>query len=239
MSRQRERPLRPTDESIVTVAFPLQGEWRAVHTPAHRVPSHGTELWAQRYAFDLWRTLPDRVSAFHRRSALRYWTLGVSLDDCPGYGAPVLAAFDGTVVRASDGVPDRCRLQPLADLARVVRNGITFDAGREPWSMTGNHVVLRNDHLDDCYALYAHLQRGSVQVVAGDQVRSGQHLGAVGHTGNSTAPHLHFQLMTDPDPRRAEPIPCAFAAYERHGHDSWAAVTTGVPARNERIRSRA
>jgi hypothetical protein len=226
-----------TDAAIVWVAFPLVGEWRAVHTPAHRVPSHGVDLWAQRYAYDLWRTRADRPNVFHRRSARRYWTLGVTLEDCDGFGAPVLAAFDGTVARAGHERVDRRHLQPIVDLARVLRNGLTFSRELEPWPMIGNHVVLRHDRLDGCYALYAHLQQGSVPLSIGDQVAAGDVVGAVGHTGNSTAPHLHFQLMTDADPRQAEPVPCGFFAYERHEGCGWVPVANGIPGRSERIRA--
>ena len=62
------------------------------------------------------------------------------------------------------------------------------------------------------YALYAHLAPGSVAVSPGQRVRVGEVLGRVGHSGNSTAPHLHFQLMDSPDPWQARGIPCAFAA---------------------------
>jgi hypothetical protein len=36
----------------IVVEAPLRGEWTALHTPAHRVPSHGTNHLGQRYAFD-------------------------------------------------------------------------------------------------------------------------------------------------------------------------------------------
>ena len=44
------------------------------------------------------------------------------------------------------------------------------------------------------FALYAHLQPNSVRVRVGDHVRRGQVLGLVGNSGNTTQPHLHFQL---------------------------------------------
>ncbi|HJS27439.1 MAG TPA: M23 family peptidase, partial [Actinomycetota bacterium] len=39
----------------VVVGFPLRGEWAAATTPAHRIPSHGTDMLGQRYAFDFVR----------------------------------------------------------------------------------------------------------------------------------------------------------------------------------------
>ena len=45
-------------EGARIVDFPLRGEWRAVHTPASRIPSHGTDMLGQRYAFDFMRLDP-------------------------------------------------------------------------------------------------------------------------------------------------------------------------------------
>jgi hypothetical protein len=39
----------------VVVDFPLDGEWLVERTPAHRIPSHGTDALGQRFAYDLVR----------------------------------------------------------------------------------------------------------------------------------------------------------------------------------------
>lgn len=69
----------------------------------------------------------------------------------------------------------------------------------------GNHLVL--DLGEGTYAAYAHLQRGSLAVREGDRVQAGQLIARCGNSGNSTEPHLHFQLMDGPDPDTARGVP--------------------------------
>jgi murein DD-endopeptidase MepM/ murein hydrolase activator NlpD len=57
----------------------------------------------------------------------------------------------------------------------------------------GNYVIV--DHGGGITTLYAHAS--SISVVAGQQVVAGQELGRVGSTGNSTGPHLHFEVRVN------------------------------------------
>jgi len=63
--------------------------------------------------------------------------------------------------------------------------------------------LVRIDHGNGLETLYAHLSR--VDVTDGQQVTAGQQIGAVGTEGNSTGPHLHFEVRLGGDP--VNPMP--------------------------------
>lgn len=216
----------------VPIAFPLRGEWMALRTPADRVPSHGTERFAQRYAYDLWR-VDGRAGGYHPASRLRLWLVGVPTRECYGWGQPVASPFDGVVVAAVDGVPERGWLHPVRELARLVVLGLTFRPDRAA-ALAGNYVVIQGS---PGWALLAHLAPGSVAVRPGQAVREGDRVGSVGHTGNSTAPHLHLQLMDGPDPLAAAGVACSFQELEVRQGTTWVLARDVVPRSPDRIRS--
>ncbi|WP_328554203.1 MULTISPECIES: M23 family metallopeptidase [unclassified Streptomyces] len=85
-------------------------------------------------------------------------------------GTNVMAAHGGTVVKAGG-------------------NG----AGDGP--AYGNAIVIK--HANGKYSQYAHLSRIDVRV--GQVVATGQHIALSGNTGNSSGPHLHFEIRTTPN----------------------------------------
>ena len=219
----------------VVVELPLRGEWSVERTPADRIPSHGTDLLGQRYAYDLVRTDHRRGFHVHPAGTVRFLLTGGRTRDCYGWGEPVHAVSDGVIVQAVDGVAERQRLHPVRESWVAVTTTVRFARrGLDPAGLAGNHVITETA---GTYALYAHLAPGSVAVARGQQVRAGEVLGRVGHTGNSTAPHLHFHLMDSADPLRARGIPCAFAAYLVERDGQWQRVERGIPHRRERISS--
>jgi murein DD-endopeptidase MepM/ murein hydrolase activator NlpD len=220
----------------VVVDFPLRGEWIAPNTPARRVPSHGTDMLGQRFAFDF--VAVDARSGgtrFYGASPLRYVLLGVRLRDCYGWGRPIFSPVAGTVIQVEDGWPERHRVHPLRDLAIALKNALTFDPTRaqDLRAVAGNYVIIE---MPEAYAVLAHAQTGSVKVSVGERVVVGQHLANVGHSGNSTSPHLHFHLMDGPDPRTASGVPCCFHEYEALRQGVWRTVHNGVPEHTDRIR---
>jgi murein DD-endopeptidase MepM/ murein hydrolase activator NlpD len=190
----------------VPVRPPVTGEWRALNSPASRVPSHGVQAYGQGYAIDLVYDLPGDPAA-GGRPGFAWRPLARRPQEYPGFGQPVFAPADGTVVRVHDRERDhRSRTSPLG-LAYV----FTVELLRElfgPSRVIGNHVVI--DMGGGVYAALAHLRRGSVRVVPGQRVRGGDPIAECGNSGNTTEPHLHFQVMDRPGVAFAAGLPLQF-----------------------------
>jgi murein DD-endopeptidase MepM/ murein hydrolase activator NlpD len=217
------------------VDFPLRGEWSAPNTPVKRIPSHGTDQFGQRYAFDFMKIEGEGGKArFFDGYAAKYFLWGIPLKECYGYGEGIYAPFDGTVVKAADGFPERQRVQVVSDLYAAYTNSRRFlKGGTDAQSIAGNYVILGNGEV---YALLAHMRNGSVCVKEGQRVKAGEMIGRLGHSGNSTAPHLHFQLMDGPDPMTAKGLPCAFTTYEVLENGAWNTVNGGIPSHQAKFR---
>lgn len=110
------------------------------------------------------------------------------------FGADIHAVSDGPVVAVLDGLPEQ--------VPGTSPTGLPLD------QYAGNHVV--QDLGDGNYALYAHIKTGTIKVKPGDKLTTGQVIGNVGNTGNSDAPHLHFHVMSTPDPLRSDGLPFVF-----------------------------
>ncbi|MFD5805942.1 M23 family metallopeptidase [Streptomyces sp. NPDC127020] len=190
-----------TAREPVEVGPPVTGRWSALNSPADRTPSHGVHAYGQTFAIDL--VAEPKPGA---RPGFRVlWPIARRNRDFPAFGAPLLAVADGTVVRASDTQRDHLSRNSLPALLylMILEGSVRELAGVR--RIIGNHVVI--DLGDGTHALYAHVQRGSLAVREGDRVTAGQVLGRCGNSGNSTEPHVHFQLMDGADPDTARGVP--------------------------------
>ena len=217
----------------ISVEFPLRGEWVAFNSPGDRIPSHGTDMLGQRFAYDFIRVDQRKGWHVHPAGGLRSNLIGFAVRECYAWGEPVHMPFDGDIIEASDGFAERSRVVPIREIAIVLKNAVTFDIRRDLSPILGNHIIAR---FGDLFALFAHLAPGSVAVSKGQIVRAGDVIGRVGHTGNSTAPHLHFHLIDGPDLRTAKAVPCAFRELEVEHADGWRRAEDAIPRRQDRIR---
>ncbi|MDO4665722.1 MAG: M23 family metallopeptidase [Actinomycetaceae bacterium] len=92
-------------------------------------------------------------------------------------GTPVFAIADGEVTEVGPNGGGGNTIY----IKHTLKNGETFSSG------------------------YLHLLDGSMRVKVGDKVKAGQVIANVGSTGNSTGPHLHFEIRPNKDP--IDPVP--------------------------------
>jgi Peptidase family M23 len=210
-------PVTVQTRKPVVISPPLAGpNWldgnSCCDVTAHRMamnPLNG-KLWAaERFAIDYVQLGPDgRLFTGDRARTESY----------PYFGADIHAVKDGPVVAVLDGLPEQ--------VPGSSPTGLPLE------HYAGNHVV--QDLGDGNYALYAHLRTGSVTVKPGDQLTAGQVIGSLGNTGNSDAPHLHFHVMSTPDPLRSDGLPFVFSSFRLDSRvasqDALDPILTGQPA---------
>jgi hypothetical protein len=170
----------------VSYRLPFDGPWSVVNGSHEREHSHSWVYVNQRYAYDFvqtddeGRTRPEDTSA--------------AVDNYYCYDEPVLAPADGVVVDAWDAASEAAR-----------GGGFSHPLKRD---IRGSYVVIK--HADDEYSNLFHLRPGSVEVEPGDRVARGERLGRCGHSGNSSEPHLHFQVQDHPGFEMAASLPVQF-----------------------------
>lgn len=220
----------------IIVEFPLRGTWLAPNTPGTKIPSHGTNKLGTRYAYDFIQVDWERNGLpAYKVGFSHYLFLGVPLEEYYCWGQEVYAPCNGIVVQAKDGYKERPRTNIFSDTLNAYKNAHYFDSEKDDEQLVaGNYIIIKYD--DGVYAALCHLQNGSIQVSVGQNVKKGELIGRVGHSGNSYAPHLHFQLMDSEDIKTANGLPCAFEQYEIYQENEWKTILNGIPTDKDKIR---
>lgn len=213
-------------EPPVVLGPPLRGgPWVAIHEPSwergHRRMLYAVDGRARlpgRYAIDFIRLDPEGRYTRGDEDRIDHWY---------GYAAEVLAVADAVVASVRDDVAES------TSVAAHPRHALA-DA-------SGNYVAL--DLGNGRFAFYEHLKPGSVRVEPGQRVRRGQVLGALGFTGDSTGPHLHFHVADGSSPLGAEGLPYALQSFdvlgayqnlEHFGRRPWTRSGEGAAVRRRR-----
>ncbi len=193
----------------VEVALPFAGRWLTQNSPARRVPSHGLDVFGERYAIDF-VAVDDR----HRTAGTRDWRTFLGTEPPErfvAFGQPILAPSGGTVVSVHDGEPDHeARRSQLALVPYALGQAGRLREGAT--ALAGNHVVLALPG-GKAFVALAHLRTGSVRVRVGQSVALGEHLADCGNSGNSTQPHVHVQAMNSADLSVASGLPMVFRRF--------------------------
>lgn len=196
----------PLNTRLPVIGPPLAGKgWVAVNgccevDGAHRktvLPVNGQLYIAQRYAID-WMRLDEAGRLVHGDPS--------DVHSYPCYGDDLLAVADGSVVSTLNTLDDQIP-GTLPDPKTITVQNVD-----------GNHVVI--DLGNGFFAFYAHMQKGSVAVQPGDQVKRGQVLGKLGNSGNTSAPHLHFHIMDGPSVLGSDGLPYVIDQFQLAGRIS-------------------
>ena len=155
--------------SPVNLTFPLKNtSWYITNGGGSPAMNHHTSVRAQRYALD--------VSGLNGAGMRAWGLLPKDLDAYAIFGEAVTAPCAGDVLSIENDMPD------------------LIPPDRDRSNLAGNFVLMR---CDGVAIVLAHLRQGSVKVQAGDLVQTGQALGQVGNSGNTTEPHLHIHAVGD------------------------------------------
>lgn len=219
----------------IIMQFPVEGEWSTPNTPGTRIPSHGTNILGTRYAYDFLQVNWLRKGKpCYQASFLHYLVFGLPLSMCYCYGKSIYSPCDGTIIKVHSSSKERTKANVFSDIRQANKHR-KFDPKLDDVNeIAGNHIILK--YSDGVYVCLCHLQPNSIIPIEGQRVHKGDLLACIGHTGNSTFPHLHFQLMDSPDVRCANGLLCAFTQYEVYRNGVWEKVYNEIPKAKDRIR---
>ena len=164
----------PSKENYVCKSdyiLPFNGKWTVVNGGFNKELSHSWGAGSQRYAYDF-VIIDDngKTSDGDKKNVINYYC----------YGKDIIAPSDGEIIKISKKYKD----------SYVDGKNVFCDA----MDLRGNYVVIK--HNDYEYSLIAHLMQNSIIVNIGDQVKQGQIIAKCGNSGNSSEPHVHFQLQS-------------------------------------------
>ncbi|MBC8080085.1 MAG: M23 family metallopeptidase [Gorillibacterium sp.] len=172
-----------TDQAYSKTLFrmPFQGDWLVFWGGKNILVNYHYEYEPVRYAYDF----------VIEKDGFSYEGDRTINESYFAFDEDILAPADGVVVAAIDGIADN-------SLVGAVNED-------QP---AGNTVTLQHDNGE--FSTIAHLKNGSVAVKEGDRVTTGQRIGKCGNSGNSTEPHIHFQVSSRIDEGKAVTIPVNF-----------------------------
>ncbi len=156
-------------------------------------------------------SVPTYTCKYASAGGVTYTTLWADNEDggakaktTPGYAGSLCDAYDNITGSKYNG--QFCGSHPGVDLAVAsgtsifaIGAGTVFKVDTVGAGGWGKHVVLQLNVFEGgapvtIYVTYAHLSSVAAGVILNAAVAAGQKLGATGNTGNSTGPHLHFQI---------------------------------------------
>lgn len=201
-----------SDVTKVAYALPFDGEWYTANGGVTKNTSHSWEVLPQRFAYDF--IIVDEDGESYRGDKM-------DLHSYYCYGKDVLAPADGVVVSIKNNFPD-CRImidgQPDPD---------TPDIG-------GNRIIIK--HASNEYSTICHLMPGSIVVQKGQKVKGKDVIAKCGNSGNTTEPHIHFQVQNTSHFYSCMGVPALFSNIQKKLYEKYSVVDTRPKPEKEDIK---
>ncbi|RQM98126.1 peptidase M23 [Staphylococcus warneri] len=156
--------------TTLTYQFPFNDEWFVYWGGDNELFNYHYPLETQRYAYDFIKINKD--------SGMSYFEDGMRCEHYYAYNTPVYAPLNGVVVDIENNIKD---------------NRIGQTNQRQP---LGNYVMIK--HSTNEFSLIGHLKQHSIKVNIGDEITDNVMIGLCGNSGNSSEPHIHFQVSNQP-----------------------------------------
>ncbi|AEY64523.1 M23 family metallopeptidase [Clostridium sp. BNL1100] len=151
--------------------LPFERECSVVNGGLDKSVSHSWYILPQRYAYDF--SVIDQHGKSHTGD-------GKSVENYYCYGMNIISPADGEVVSVCDKYAD----------SKVYADGTVDCSARD---IRGNYIMLKHD--GNQYSTIAHIMPKSILVAAGQKVKRGEIVARCGNSGNSSEPHIHFQIQ--------------------------------------------
>jgi murein DD-endopeptidase MepM/ murein hydrolase activator NlpD len=164
------------------------------------IKNAGIDVWGRARAWELtnpdWKIFPPNLN--HSKSPLAAPVGSYSITQTYGPTTFYLEPSFNGFAHFHTGLDMSA---PYGTAVQAADDGVVITTGFDPYGY-GNYVVL--GHPSARATLYGHLTKATVR--SGDKITQGQQIGLVGSTGNSTGPHLHFEVLLDGLPVDPAPL---------------------------------
>lgn len=174
-------PQGDNEYTELTYSMPINEEWDVFWGGTNEFVNYHYIYETQRYAYDLLIIKDDSTYENNQLNNENYYAFGKDVT-APSFGKVI-----EVVGEVKDNVPGEMNeAEPL-----------------------GNYVIIQHDKNE--YSVIAHFKLGSITVKEGDIVEQGQVIGQCGNSGNSSEPHIHFQVMNTADINKGKSLRIKFA----------------------------
>lgn len=172
-------------------SLPFNECWVVANGGISKENSHSWNICNQRYAYDF----------YIQKDGKTFSGNGKNVTDYLCYEKPILAVADGIVIEIKNLFEDT----PIPEKIEAVCNAS---------DIRGNYIVIQ--HSKHEYSTIAHIKKDSFCVNVGDKVYRGQQIACCGNSGNTSEPHIHFQIQQSKNFLISASLPIWFVRIKNH-----------------------